>query len=287
MSKRKQPSRSARGRVQAPRPESGRAQRPGGGHVGKGSVEHGPGSASGLIWYFGTHAVLAALANPARRFHRLLVTHQNAQEHAAALATPAADGPGPEIVERSDIDGIVGSDAVHQSIALLVAPLAETAIEDIAAIQGPATVIVLDQATDPRNIGAVMRSAWAFGAAAVVLQDRHSPSETGVMAKAASGAAEHIALVRVTNIARAMWALKDAGFWCVGLDAGAPAEIGAIDVGERRVLALGAEGKGLRRLTAETCDFLATIPIAPDADSLNLSNAAAVALYALRKNDKV
>ncbi len=284
MSKRKRPPRSARGRVQAPRPESGRPTA--GAKKTAPPPEHGAGASGGLSWFFGTHAVLAALANPGRRYHRLLVTQAAAQQHAAQLTAVAAKGTGPEVVDRSEIDAVVGPDAVHQGLAVLVSPRPDVAIEDIAAIQGPATVVVLDQASDPRNIGAVMRSAWGFGAAAVILQDRNSPAETGVMAKAASGAAEHVALVRVTNIARAMWTLKDAGFWCVGLDAGGTMEIGDVDISDRSVLVLGAEGAGLRRLTMETCDLVAFIDIAPGADSLNLSNAAAVALYALNRKKK-
>ena len=162
----------------------------------------------------------------------------------------------------------------------------DVAIEDVLAGAGTtATLIVLDQATDPRNIGAVLRSARAFGALAVIMQDRNAPTETGTMAKAASGALEHVAVVRVTNLARALWLMKDAGFWCLGLDGTATASIGAVDPTSKRAVVLGAEGAGLRRLTRETCDQLVRIPIDAAAESLNLSNAAAVALYAVGAKD--
>jgi 23S rRNA (guanosine2251-2'-O)-methyltransferase len=193
-----------------------------------------------------------------------------------------AGRPDPETVERAEIDRIVGSGAVHQGLALLAGPLPETAIEDVitgAAAARESAVVILDQATDPQNVGAVLRSAAAFGATAVIVQDRHGPPMTGALIKAASGAAERVPLVRVVNLARAIWALKDGGFWCVGLDTAAPRTLAEGNLKGRVALVLGAEGRGLRRLTSETCDELLKVPIAAGVDSLNLSNAAAVALY--------
>jgi len=184
------------------------------------------------------------------------------------------------------IEAVLGSDAVHQGLALLVSPLAETTVDDIvvrAANDDAAAVVVLDQATDPRNIGAVLRSAAAFSAAAVIVQDRHSPAMTGVLCKAASGAAERVPMVRAVNLARAIWALKDGGFWAVGLDPSAVGTLAEVRPSGRVALVLGAEGRGLRRLTRDTCDQLARVPIAEAAESLNLSNAAAVALYEIRR----
>ena len=144
-------------------------------------------------------------------------------------------------------------------------------------------VVLLDQASDPRNIGAVMRSAAAFGAAAVLLPDRHAPDVTGVLAKAASGALDRIPLVRVTNVARTLAALKKADFWCVGLDSNADITLAGTARQGRNALVIGSEGRGLRRLTAEKCDALSAIPLTPGAGNLNLSAAAAIALYELRR----
>ncbi len=243
--------------------------------------------AAAEVWLFGLHAVAAALANPARRPRRLLLTAEAAQALASSLAeTPHAVAPSP--AERRDIDALLPPGAVHQGAAMLCAPLPAAVIEDIpdAPADGappPArrVVVALDQVSDPHNVGAVLRSAAAFGALAVLIPDRHAPEETGTIAKAACGALETVPLVRAVNFARALDALKAKGFWCVGLDGAAPATLAEQDLPEALVLVLGAEGAGLRRLTLETCDFTARLPIRPGMESLNVSNAAAVALYAL------
>ena len=270
MSKRKRPPRTARGRINAPRtpPSHGRGTPPpraGGGRA---------------IWIYGQHAVLEAVRNSKRTRHRLIGTPQALEILARSLGAGITPDPMPESVDRADVDSACGPDAVHQGIALLADPLPDLDVEDI--LEGAPeldVIVVLDQATDPRNIGAVMRSARAFGARAIIVQDRNAPPETGTMAKAASGALEHAPLVRVTNLARAMWSLKDAGYWCLGLAGDGDAVIADVEIPERCVIVLGAEGSGLRRLTRETCDRLVRIPINPDAESLNISNAAAVALY--------
>lgn len=237
------------------------------------------------LWLYGVHAVAAALNNPKRRKHRLVCTPKMAE----SIEIPSEiknTGPFLEKLDRVDIDQICGEDAVHQGLALLVSPLEDQHVEDLIERTNEvstSTVLVLDQASDPRNIGAVMRSARAFGADAIILQDRNSPPETATMAKAASGALETIPLIRVTNLARALWALKDAGFWVSGLDGYAETSIDNANISEKSVIVLGAEGTGLRRLTRETCDQTVKIPINTDAESLNLSNAAAVALYALTR----
>jgi 23S rRNA (guanosine2251-2'-O)-methyltransferase len=223
--------------------------------------------------------VAAALANPARRLRRLLVTRDAERELAEVVPNPWRITP--ELVERDRFTAILPPDAVHQGAALLVDPLPTLDLERVVeGSSGP--VLVLDQVTDPRNVGAILRSAAAFGAAAIVLQDRHAPQETGSLARAASGALEVVPILREVNLSRAIQALKKAGLWVVGLEAAGPITLAQSGLQGRRVaLVLGAEGEGLRRLTRENCDELVRLPIRPAMESLNVSAAAAVALYEL------
>lgn len=236
-------------------------------------------------WLYGLHPVAAALANPERRCRRLLVTDAGLAAITPALDAARAQGlrlPEPSRVERPDIDRLLPPGAVHQGIALDAAPLPEHDIADIVAdpaIGASAVVVVLDQVTDPHNVGAILRSASAFGAAAVVVTERHAPEVTGVLAKSASGALEAVPLVRVGNLARALGELQQAGFWCVGLDEGGERTLAQVDLTGRAALVLGAEGAGLRRLTRERCDEVVRLPTGGPVASLNVSNAAAVALY--------
>jgi 23S rRNA (guanosine2251-2'-O)-methyltransferase len=228
-------------------------------------------------WLFGTHAVAAALGNPRRQCRRLLLTKESEREFAGLTDRVAA----PEVVEREQIERLLPRGAVHQGAALLADPLPGLDLEEAAEPkEESALVVVLDRVTDPHNVGAIVRSAAAFGALAVVLTDRHAPTTTGVLAKAASGAIEHVPIVRVPNLARALRQLGDLGYWRIGLDAGVPTTLAAAVGGQRRIaLVLGAEGSGMRRLTGELCDVHARLPIGPAVESLNVSNAAAVALY--------
>jgi 23S rRNA (guanosine2251-2'-O)-methyltransferase len=250
------------------------------------------------LWLYGRHAVFAALENPARQVHRLLVTPntiasfpdrlRTAEASAATGTKPDPKTPPATPVERVDIDRLLPPGAVHQGIAAEVSPLPAAVLADIcpatdASSQSEASdrcvVIVLDKVTDPRNVGAVLRSAAAFGAAAVVVPARGAPEATGVLAKAASGALETVPLVRAGNLRSALETLKAAGFWCVGLAAAGDHALAETDLSGKIALILGAEGGGLRRLTRESCDFLASIPISSAVESLNISNAAAIALY--------
>jgi len=243
---------------------------------------HGPEAAPrGAVWIYGLHAVSAALGNPARRLRRLLLTVEAEASLAARLAPPWAVGA--ERAERGRLDHLLGRDIVHQGAALLADPLAPPSLAQL--LERPGPVLVLDQVSDPRNVGAILRSAAAFAAAGVITQDRNAPEETGALAKAASGALETVPLLRAVNIARTLIALKAAGCWVVGLDAGAGAVLSGAALAERRVaLVVGSEGDGLRRLTRDTCDELASIAMPGGSrtlDSLNVATAAAVALYEL------
>ena len=234
----------------------------------------------GAVWLYGIHAVQAALANPDRQWRRLVLS----EEGAAALATrlPRPWPIEPEMVERGRIDQLLGREAVHQGIALLADLLPQITLEEALERRGP--ILVLDQVTDPRNVGAILRSAAAFGVAAVILQERHAPEETGSLAKAASGALESVPLLRAVNLARTLGQLKAADCWVVGLDAEATQALQGSAFAERRVaLVLGAEGEGLRRLTRESCDELAMLPMPGEMESLNVSAATAVALYELTR----
>jgi len=242
-------------------------------------VQRRPSTVPSTVWIYGRHPVAAALANPARRFHRLLLT----REAAAGLGDSLPGGARrPEIVGAQEITALLPDGAVHQGIAALAEPLPAVALGDVLgrlADAPKACLLILDQVTDPRNTGAILRSAAALGAAAVIVPDRRSPPETAVLAKAASGALEAVDLVRVTNIARAMETLKGAGFWCIGLDAAAPTALRETDLTGRIALVLGSEGRGLRRLVAKGCDALAALPMSGPMESLNVSAAAAIALY--------
>jgi 23S rRNA (guanosine2251-2'-O)-methyltransferase len=238
----------------------------------------GSGGSSGQPWLYGFHAVVAAWTNPRRRCHRLLVTSE-AEER---LPEPVSGRPRPEIVGRPEIERLLPPGSVHQGIALLADPLPVLGIEDICRTLEPETtavVVVLDRAVDPQNIGAVLRSAAAFGAKAVILPIHHAPDATPAMAKAASGALETVPLVHVSNLARALDQLKKAGFWCIGFDMEAPTKLADADLGGKAALVMGAEGEGLRRLTRETCDLLVRIPLIGAMESLNLSVSTAIALY--------
>jgi 23S rRNA (guanosine2251-2'-O)-methyltransferase len=241
-------------------------------------------ASGGSYWIYGNHAVLAAIDNPQRRIRRLLQANPDSEK----AARGGSDRPLPrwETVDRAILDRVAGRESVHQGIAAQVDPLPGTEIEDIAAMAAErpeAKIVILDQVTDPHNVGAILRSAAAFGALAVVLTERNAAPESGVLAKAASGALEVVPLVRVINLARAIEQLKAAGFWCAGLAAEGERTLAEARLSGRVALCLGAEGAGLRRLTRTHCDLLVRLPTSGPIDHLNVSNAAAVALYELNR----
>ncbi len=222
---------------------------------------------------YGWHTVTSALENPARVFHRLLVTENAARRLAEdALALPCL----PEIVRPDAIAALVGPEAVHQGLYAEADPLPSP---DITELEDRGIVLVLDQITDPHNVGAILRSAAAFAVAAVVTTARHSPEATGVLAKAASGALEYVPIVTVGNLARALVALKERGWLTVGLDSAGETDLAGIELADPLALVLGAEGKGLRQLTRATCERLARLDLPGRIKSLNVSNATVLALH--------
>ncbi len=237
---------------------------------------------SATLWLFGIHAVADALRNPARQRHRLVVTRNAAERLGDAIA---AGGLEPEIADARRFPAPIDPQSVHQGAALEVSPLDWGSVSEVCAPRTGAapTVLLLDRVTDPHNVGAILRSAEVFGARAVIAPHRHAAPETGALAKAASGALERLPYLRVPNLANAMGSLREMGYALVGLDGTAEAELDPALAGFAGVplgLVLGAEGPGMRELTTKLCHRLARIPAAGDFGSLNVSNAAAVALYA-------
>jgi 23S rRNA (guanosine2251-2'-O)-methyltransferase len=230
-------------------------------------------SPEGLAILYGWHTVSLALGNPKRRFRKLLLT-ENAARRLTEENIPTRITP--EIVRPNDIDRLLSPDAVHQGLYAETDPLPSPDLETLAP---EGLVLVLDQITDPHNVGAILRSAAAFAVKAIVTTARHSPEATGVLAKSASGALELVPLVTVQNLARALAALNERGFQTVGLDSEGGENLSAIALREPLALVLGAEGKGLRQLTRETCSAVARLDMPGAIKSLNVSNAAVLALY--------
>src|SRR6195256_1532580 len=227
----------------------------------------------GPVILYGWHTVAAALANPQRHIRKLLLTENAARR----LADDNIDTRvTPEIVRPNLIDQRLGPDAVHQGLLAEADPLPSP---DIDTLEQQGIVLVLDQITDPHNVGAILRSAAAFAVKAIVTTARHSPEATGVLAKSASGALEMVPMVTVQNLASALGELNDQGFMTVGLDSQGSDDLGAIALRQPLALVLGAEGKGLRQLTRETCSIVARLDTPGEINSLNVSNAAGLALY--------
>lgn len=279
-------SRDSRDKTRAPRetsrPGAGRPERKGGADSRGG--ERGQRPPGNQYWLYGNHAVLSALENSKRKLRRFVLTVESARALTDTLERirGVRPLPQPDIIDKQELERLLPPGAVHQGIGLLTEPLPVPTIEDIARdAAGEAVIMVLDQVTDPHNVGAILRSAAAFGALAVVVPDRHSPDETGALAKAASGALERMPLIRVTNVVRTLDDLKQAGFWVAGMAGEATQTLASQKLSGKIALVMGAEGEGLRRLTREHCDYLVKLPMTGQVESLNVSNAAAVALYEL------
>lgn len=238
----------------------------------------GSGRAStGQVRLWGRHAVEAALKNPARNHRKLWATREGIE---------SLDGDLPpdfsvEYADAADLARLVARDAPHQGLVLECAALEDVHLDEVLGGDGARPLVVLDQVTDPHNVGAILRSAAAFGACAIVTQDRHAPPESGVVAKSASGALEVVPWVRVVNLARALEAAAEAGYWRIGLAGEAEATLAEALPAGPVALVLGAEGEGMRHNIGAHCDALARLPISAQMESLNVSNAAAIALYAV------
>jgi 23S rRNA (guanosine2251-2'-O)-methyltransferase len=231
----------------------------------------------GDVVLYGWHTVKAALDNPARRIRKLYATENAARRLAEDGVTLKA---APEIVRPDIIAKRLGPDAVHNGLLAEADPLPSPDLEEL---EPHGIVLVLDQITDPHNVGAILRTAAGFAVAAVVTTARHSPEATGVLAKSASGALEYVPIVSVQNLARALASLRERGYLLVGLDSTGDADLGEVALHSPLALVLGAEGKGLRQLTRATCDHVARLDLPGRIKSLNVSNAAALALYVATK----
>jgi 23S rRNA (guanosine2251-2'-O)-methyltransferase len=229
------------------------------------------------FWIYGKHPVLAALNNPNRYCSQLLVTEQVRKE----LKLPSVKGLEVKIVSQEIISRTVGAGIPHQNIALETMPLETPSIEEVLRDNSSNTqscFLILDQITDPQNVGSIIRSAAAFNIDGIILTTDNSPNETGALARAASGTLELIPLIRVTNLASTMKILQQHGYWIIGFDIeGKPLNSSMLN--GKIAIVLGAEGKGMRRLTKENCDIIARIPMQPNVESLNVANAAAIACY--------
>lgn len=239
-------------------------------------------AASGAQWLYGLHAVQAALANPRRKLGRAVLTPRAAETLGSKLLSRVRA----ETLDPGSIDRLLPPGAVHQGVALEAWPLKSPdldAILDQPHPSGRKLVLVLDQLSDPHNVGAILRTAAAFGVVAVIVQDRHAPPQSGALAKAASGALDLVPYIEVVNIARALDQLAERGFWRIALTGDGDQSLAeAVPTGDV-ALVLGSEGAGIRRLVREHCEASAFIPISRSVESLNVSNAAAVALYELSR----
>lgn len=229
------------------------------------------------MWLYGIHPVIAALQNPKRRVQRIITTEQSLGEIKRVLKN---NHPKPQVVQIKEFEKLLERGAVHQGVAIEVETLPAYDLQRVPGF-GEKPVLVLDQVTDPHNVGAMLRSCAAFDVAAIITQDRHSPNVTGTLAKAASGALEIVPMVHVTNISKTLDELKQAGYWVAGLDGSTKLSFREAKLSHKTAIVMGAEGKGLRRLVAEHCDVLVKLPMSSHMESLNVSNAAAIALYEL------
>ncbi|MBE6448843.1 MAG: 23S rRNA (guanosine(2251)-2'-O)-methyltransferase RlmB [Alphaproteobacteria bacterium] len=245
--------------------------------MSKKNFQKQPSNTKKQLILYGRHAVISALNNPKRKTIKLLCTKDTASE---------VKQYNPQIVDRKEIEKLLPPDSVHQGFALVCNELPPVSLEEIIEIantKDSCTILILDQVTDPQNIGAIIRSAVAFNTLAIIIQDKNSPPETGTMAKASAGMIEHLPIIRVTNLSRAIEQLKKAGFWTIGMDGYAQNTPANIKKGGKNAIIMGSEGKGMRRLVEENCDITIKLPMNPKVESLNVATAASIILYELNK----
>ena len=239
----------------------------------------------GQILLYGRHPVLAAINNSQRKISKIFCTKENLDEIKKILSQTKRNIP-LNTIDRKDLDKMLPRDAVHQGFAIQCQELENYTLDEICRMADKKQnchILLLDQVTDPQNIGAIIRSCVAFETLALILQDKNSPTESGAMAKASAGMIEQLPICRVTNLSRAISQLKDSGFWVIGMDGYATTYIDGINKTGKIAIVMGSEGKGMRRLVEENCDATVKLPIAPSVESLNVSTAAAIALYEINK----
>ena len=240
---------------------------------------------SSLLLY-GRHPVFAAINNPKRQIFALYCTTENLAELKQACLSAHRDINLIKAMDRKEIDKLLSSEAVHQGFVAAVKELESPALEDICRLANQKDnchLLILDQVTDPQNIGAIIRSCVAFDSLALIVQDKNSPAESGAMAKASAGMIEYLPIVRVTNLSRSIETLKKSGFWVIGMDGYAKTTIDKLDKSGKTAIIMGSEGSGMRRLVEESCDSTVRLPISEKVESLNVATAAAITLYELNK----
>lgn len=245
-------------------------------------------SKNGGLFLYGRHPVTAAIANPERQISAIFATPENATEIRSICVEAGRSEALVKITERREIERLLPAEAVHQGLAAQVKELPSYDITDICAMaedKERCHVLILDQVTDPQNIGAIIRSCVAFETLALIVQDKNAPSESGAMAKASAGMIEQLPIARVTNLSRAVETLKDVGFWVIGMDGYAQTTVDKINKSGKTAIIMGSEGKGMRRLVEEACDMTVRLPISAKVESLNVATAAAITLYEINKLD--
>ena len=233
------------------------------------------------VLIYGKHAVNAALNNPRRKIGKIYCLKENLGELQGKIADNKI-----AVVDKKELEKMLPREAVHQGVAAVAEMLPNISLEDLcdkASELNSCHLLILDQVTDPQNIGAIIRSCAAFGSLALIVQDKNSPQESGAMLKAAAGTFELVPVCRVTNLSRAVEKLKKEGFWVIGMDGYAKSDVSALQKDSKLAVIMGSEGAGMRRLVEESCDITVCLPINPKVESLNVSTAAAIVLYELNR----